>query len=189
MAEGGVEHPRVRWFGRPAAGRHPDYRRVAGGRVMIDEFSWAVGFFEGEGCICLGRYRNVRKKENGYSRSLTASSTDFENVERFQRAVGCGNINRPVSHPGRPNNKPIHRWSLTRWDEIEALLLRMYPHLSSRRREAADLLLAHPVAHGRRAAYGAFCRSFCERGHHATVDTLYFYPGGKRTFKQCGRGA
>jgi hypothetical protein len=152
----------------------------------MDEFAWAVGFFEGEGCISLTRYRNVHK-EKGYHRSLSVTSTDRENVERFQRAVGVGQIHNPVSHSGRPRHKPIHRWSLTRWQDIEELLLRMRPHLSTRRQEAADLLLAHPVPHGRRGGYGAFCRIVCERGHRLTADTLYIYPNGKRNCKECGR--
>lgn len=150
----------------------------------MDEFSWAVGFFEGEGCISVTRYKNVHRPD-GYHRSLSVSSTDRENLERFRRAVGCGNLHNPTRHSGRPNHKSLHRWSLTRWADIEALLYRMLPHLGTRRQEAARRMLANPVTHARTNGHGSWCRIVCPRGHRLTADTLYIRPSGKRECKAC----
>lgn len=153
----------------------------------MDEFSWAVGYFEGEGCICISRYSNVHQ-EDGYRRSLSLSSIDRENLERFQRAVNAGRIYGPARRtPERAHHRPLYTWSCTRWVEIEDVVLRMLPHLSARRQEAGRAMLANPITNARTSGYGSYCRIICPRGHRLVAETIRIKANGKRECKTCAR--
>lgn len=89
-------------------------------------YGWLVGFFDGEGTIELC---------NAHSVALTVDSTDYDSVERFQRAYGGSVLPRPVreSSPQRQ-----WRWKLGKANEVYSVLKTWYPLLSYRRRAKAD---------------------------------------------------
>ena len=99
------------------------------------EFAWACGLFEGEGTLWLGGTRR---------RSLTLAMTDRDVVERFALAVGQP-IDRVRSYQQNVFNRKL-MWvvSVSRWDDLQPLLLRMRPWLSPRRVERLDAILANP---------------------------------------------
>lgn len=138
----------------------------------FDGFSWAVGYFEGEGYIDTKRPR------------LVVGSTDRDALEQFVEIVGVGKVMGPY-HDGNPKHKPHYRWTISRWEEVAPLLRRMLPHLHSRRREAAEHLLANPRSHvttsGPREQ-----RTHCAKGHRLTEDNIYRAKNGPRCL-ECKR--
>jgi hypothetical protein len=102
-----------------------------------EDFAWACGLFEGEGSI--RNHLDANSKRN--VRRLALGTTDLDVLERFQSIMG-GSILR-TAHC-RPGYKPVWRWQLTHWDDLEPLLRRMLPYLGIRRRAAAEALLANP---------------------------------------------
>jgi hypothetical protein len=98
----------------------------------MDSFEWAVGIFEGEGCIT--RHKTSRK--------LSLSMTDEDIVRRFAAAVGFGHIHL---RPGRKaHHKPICVWYAGTWTDIYPFVLRAWPLLGERRRKAALRLIFNP---------------------------------------------
>lgn len=118
---------------------HRETDTVYGGRVDCD-FSWAVGLFEGEGCIHVGS-----RKRNETRHRLELNMTDADVVERFQKIVGVGVIDGPYP-PRGTERKQRYTWRTYRQHEIKELLERMYPLLSARRRRKADEMFALLVA-------------------------------------------
>jgi hypothetical protein len=100
------------------------------------DFAWACGLFEGEGSITNHADENSRRN----LRRLQLGTTDLDVLERFQTIMG-GTI---LKKPNKGVNRPIWRWQLTHWDDVEPLLRRMLPYLGIRRRAAAEALLANP---------------------------------------------
>jgi hypothetical protein len=99
----------------------------------MDEFSWAIGLYEGEGCAYV-------EKGTRPGCRITVTSTDLDVLERFCVAVGCG----LVAYKGdtsRLGKKPIWEWRLSRQEQIGSLLQRMMPHLSQRRQKQAQRVL------------------------------------------------
>jgi hypothetical protein len=101
----------------------------------MDEFAWAVGLFEGEGCIYVGTSRSK------YSASkvvhLKLGSTDKDVVDRFHKAVAVGRLYEIRKFALDSSRKDLHTWECrVRTDSI-ALLEKMLPYLGNRRREKA----------------------------------------------------
>ncbi len=114
---------------------------------MIDDFSWAIGYLEGEGTF--GTYCTSRKR--GYwAPTIAVTSTDLENVERLRRILG-GGIGGPYKSPGI-GTKPIYHWMLHGRDRCTELFLKFRPHLSPRRQAQIDKALALLEAHPARRA-------------------------------------
>lgn len=94
--------------------------------LAVDSLAWAAGVFEGEGCI--GVRKHAQYKDSVYSR-MTISMTDADVIQRFRDAVGVGTVQGPHNY----GNKPVYRWYVGTVKEVEALILRLAPWLSSRR--------------------------------------------------------
>src|SRR5271166_7114591 len=104
--------------------------------VVDGDFMWAVGYFEGEGCLGAfkrGRYRQPR---------MIVTSTDLALLERFQSVVKYGTVRQVQLHSGL-SSKPQWQWELTRQVDIDDLLTYMMPHLSQRRKEKGDEIFAY----------------------------------------------
>jgi hypothetical protein len=91
----------------------------------MDEFSWFVGFFEGEGSF-------VIHKET-HAKGLGAESTDLDVLERVQCEVG-GSIYKISRRDSQPHWKQSWKWQLTGIDAFE-LATKMKPFLSIRRQQ------------------------------------------------------
>lgn len=105
------------------------------------DLMWAIGLFEGEGCIGLHRAGRT-KADHVRDTRLTVISTDLDVLERFNDVVGCGKITR-ASNASSLGKKEQWQWRLSRQTDVRALLHRMRPFLGSRRRAAADVVLGY----------------------------------------------
>lgn len=106
---------------------------------LLDEWSWAVGFFEGEGTITASKNRGWNKDR--YYITVGVHQNQIEPLERFQKVVGIGRLYGPYAARGISTN-PYYRWTAQVESEVIALLQEMYEHLSVRRREQIDRALA-----------------------------------------------
>lgn len=108
------------------------------------EFAWACGLFEGEGSV-VNRENRYTHYERGPSvarnRGLCLSTTDRDVLERFCRIVGVGKIGPQRVRPGC---KPLFRWTVSRWCEVQPLAAAMLPLMGDRRATAIRALLANP---------------------------------------------
>jgi hypothetical protein len=95
---------------------------------MKAELAWAAGFFEGEGTIAM----------SGDRFTLQLKGTDLQPVDRFAKAVGCGDLYGPYRYD--QIRKPFWVWSARGETALFALEL-LAPWLSNRRlSRALDLL-------------------------------------------------
>ena len=95
---------------------------------MNPDLAWAVGLFEGEGCISIldmPRRRHVK---------LVLGSTDEDVVRRFAAVVECGCVNGPYSPK---KGRPLWRWEAAAQLDVAAVLSAMLPLLGERRRSVA----------------------------------------------------
>lgn len=149
------------------------------------EFAWAVGLFEGEGCI--GHREETLRGEPRVqldgtvtrTRELMLATTDLDVLERFHAAVGgVGKIYGPTQ---RPPHKPIWRWRCGKWADLAPLLERMLPLLGERRAEKARELLADPPRdpHAPRVTH-------CKHGHPMEGENVLIN-AGRRACRTCRR--
>jgi hypothetical protein len=125
-------------------------------------FAWACGVFEGEGSCCV-------TKAGG--RRLAIGMTDADVLQRVQDAFGVGRIRGPY----KGTNKPIWHWEVTNWPQAVALLDKMWPFLSERRREQATRFIeARP-----RTINGPRNASHCVHGHPFTEANTYVFNGAR----------
>jgi predicted DNA-binding protein (UPF0251 family) len=98
---------------------------------MFDEFSWAVGLFEGEGSISFSRnYAGHR-----YPR-ISIAMSDLDVIQRFAHVFPGGGHSQE-----RGTNKMIHRYMIQSRDGIETFLLQLQPYLSEKKSaECAEAL-------------------------------------------------
>ena len=82
---------------------------------------WALGIFEGEGCIYI--------RKNKPQSHLFVRMTDLDVIQKLQRVLG-GRITTCTKVEG---NKQAWRWSECRKGAVAALLMKWLPHLSDRR--------------------------------------------------------
>lgn len=111
------------------------------------EIAWAVGLFEGEGCI--SEVHRNRDPECRYRTvTLKLGSTDKDVVERFAAIVGVGGIQPKVRR--LPSYKDQWIWQCTKRDDVRSLIALFRPLLGSRRRAKADAAIewldASPVS-------------------------------------------
>jgi hypothetical protein len=88
--------------------------------ATFDEFSWAVGLFEGEGSISFSR-----NFAGHYYPRISIAMTDVDVIQRFAHAFPGGGFSRENG-----TNKIIHRYMIQNRDGIETFLLQIQPYLS-----------------------------------------------------------
>ena len=108
---------------------------------MIDEFSWFVGFYEGEGTI-------TSSKSHGTNIAIRIRNTDYDTILRSSKFLGVKALK--VSRTRKDGTKkeyiPDHykdMWEVTKQGgssrgKLFNLLQKMRPHLSSRRQQQID---------------------------------------------------
>lgn len=106
-----------------------------------NDIVWAVGLFEGEGCINIGPRAALEAGELGKVLvRLTLATTDLDVLEKFQEIMGVGSITERKWF--RKNHwKPSWRWESVRQEDVQRILLDFLPYLGSRRRDKADQAL------------------------------------------------
>lgn len=131
------------------------------------ERAWAIGLFEGEGCILIGTLRGARRVV------LTLGMTDYDVVERFVAVVGVGRI---ISRPGRkPEHRPFHTWSISGRKCGPVLELLMDGFGKRRRAKAEDALAA--LAQTKTANRD---KTHCPLGHPYDDANTWRYRGFRR---------
>lgn len=104
---------------------------------MVDdliELAWCAGFFEGEGNF---EYSSDRRR-------VCLVNTDLDTLERFHNHMGVGKIHGPYRYPKNPTWKPRYQWRVSYWLDVKLVIEALWPHLSERRKQQAQVLLDHP---------------------------------------------
>lgn len=102
------------------------------------DHAWAAGFFDGEGCIDVGRNNGARQR---HLPRLTVGNTNLAALERLKAILG-GSISR--RSPGRGERRPVWAWQVSGAKGVSEALAMMQPYLTVKLAEAevmADLLL------------------------------------------------
>lgn len=101
------------------------------------DIAWAVGLFEGEGCIMF-----FKQKHHVLTHvRLALAMTDKDVVDRFCRIVECGKVSPEQRRP-KPNHKSVYVWQISNRHDVERILLAFRPWFGERRTAKADALLA-----------------------------------------------
>ena len=125
----------------------------------MDDFAWAIGLFEGEGCITLEK-ASAAKAAHVRQPRMAVVSTDLDVLERFHKVVGYGKIS-PMRSTTNLGTKPRWVWRLSRQAAIADLLMRMMPHLGQRRWEKAQDALTY-IERPRTGRYPRYPRPLAE---------------------------
>lgn len=103
------------------------------------DIAWAVGLFEGEGCIGIWKTQKGRKLP---LIRLSLEMTDRDVVERFCEVVACGRVTGPHVYKRPTNRKPTYGWLISNRADVERILLMFQPWLGERRSSKAQEVLA-----------------------------------------------
>ena len=102
----------------------------------MDEFSWFVGLYEGEGCLTSGT-RPVKGQRYPIL-TLIIKMTDEDTIARAAAFLGVG------YHKVKSSHKQLYRCrkqgGLT--GQLADLIIKMKPHLSARRQQQFDNALS-----------------------------------------------
>lgn len=93
--------------------------------IVLDEKSWAIGIFEGEG------WAGSPKDRIG-TPQIRVGMIDKDVIERFKRIMECGEIYISKTSTG----KPMYVWLISSNKALE-ILKEWFDHLSKRRQEQA----------------------------------------------------
>lgn len=111
--------------------------------LPTDPKSYIAGLFEGRGWVTTQK-RKGRRPEYV---NLGISMQDHEPLLAVQGYLGGGRVNGPYNRSGggvvtRGDYQSRYVLMLTRREDIDPLLAKIYPHLSPRRREAVMIAMA-----------------------------------------------
>ena len=114
----------------------PKPKKDTVGLTFTDPFAWAIGIFEGEGCLT---YDSKNDKWD-----MKVKMTDMDVLWSFYEAIGCvGNLNGLRKSPSTPDHyKPIGQWKTGDRKLIYELVIRFYPYMHVRRRAKCDEFFA-----------------------------------------------
>lgn len=99
-------------------------------RVSVkDDFALAAKFFDADGTVMISRERL----------KLALGNPNGERVEAFASTVQCGNVFRGYSGTGA--GPSLYVWNLVGRKKVVALLERLLPYLTGRRKEMALIAL------------------------------------------------
>mgnify|MGYP005705861841 CR=1 FL=1 len=100
--------------------------------MFTDPFAWAIGIFEGEGCLT---YISTEDKWR-----MNVEMTDYDVLWSFYEAIGCvGNLTSLRKSPSRKEHyKPTATWHTSARKLIYELTIRFYPYMHERRRAKCD---------------------------------------------------
>ncbi len=104
-----------------------------------EELAWAAGFFDGEGSTSLRCKNRGRARKADYIMPMLSISQHYspECLLRFREAVGgFGTMNGPYRYANSPN-ADRWTWAARRHEEAQAVIVRLWPWLSSPKRKQA----------------------------------------------------
>ena len=102
------------------------------GLTFTDPFAWAIGIFEGEGCL------TYNKSINNWQ--MKVKMTDMDVLWSFYEAIGCvGTMQALRKDPSqKEHHKPYGVWQTSKRELIKELVIRFYPYMHERRRAKCD---------------------------------------------------
>ncbi len=106
------------------------------------DLAWAAGFIDGEGCFCLSKNKDDRKRTEGYCShraSLAVSNTCADSVRELQRIFKCGTFT--ALKRLQPNHKPQYRWQVRDKANLIRIILSLLPYFRTKR-AAAEVCIA-----------------------------------------------
>ena len=125
-----------------------------------EDLAWAAGLFEGEGCLHFQLPRNGRKA-GGIRAHLTMVDEDV--VRRFAEVIGRGRVSGPIyrrptvgavfffwAPDGSPSKKPVYRWEISSFENVQAMIAMLWPWWNTRKRLKAREVLEATRANRRR---------------------------------------
>ena len=106
------------------------------GLTFTDPFAWAIGIFEGEGCLTY--------QAGNDQWTMKVKMTDMDVLWSFYEAIGCvGNLAALRKDPSqKEHHKPYGVWRTSKRDVIRELVIRFYPYMHERRRAKCDEFFA-----------------------------------------------
>jgi hypothetical protein len=120
------------------------------------DLAWFAGIYEGEG--------NIYARKSGHAGiAIRISSTDRDIVARICAVMGFGTVDVRSVRETHLGTKPQYRWTLSRFEQVQAVVAVCWPWLGARRRAQALTMLqrsarAHAALHlprqARLALYG-----------------------------------
>lgn len=125
-----------------------------------EQFAWAAGLFEGEGCF------NAFRRRSKWGVQVRLAMTDEDVVRRFAAIMGVGPVRAPRQQ--RPDWKPIFEWYVQDASDVVAVIERLLPWLGDRRRAKALEVAQVAASIGPRNAE----RTHCPNGHPYAGDNL-----------------
>ena len=112
----------------------------------MDEFSWFVGIFEGEGCIQRKKVKTTHTLVTGEVKTyesdgtyITIRMTDEDTIARCASFLGVSY--KPVKSYNSVSKKQLYqvrKMGSAHKGKLRDLVDRMYPHLSTRRQGQVD---------------------------------------------------
>jgi hypothetical protein len=106
----------------------------------LDQFSWVVGYREGEGAFY---YMTFRKGKYGpyYYPRVGVGCTDHDVIERLPQYTGLGQITGPY-HREAPR-KTVWNWAITTKEDAVTFMQAVHPYMCSRRQARITEVLNH----------------------------------------------
>lgn len=121
------------------------------------ELAWAAGFFDGEGNTHLRKPSKGTKTGTTSVPMLSVGQAEPSTLQRFLGAVGIGAIDGPMRP--RNNNRPLWTYRVHGFERTQAVVVRLWPYLSSpKRNQAKDVLIRYLAQPNIRTGR-------CKRGH------------------------
>lgn len=112
----------------------------------MDEFSWFVGLYEGEGCFdSQVKKKIVKGKEYTFvNNRLTIKMTDEDTIARAAKFLGVSYHVTDQKQTEKENRKTIYRVCKSggKKGQLIDLVEKMKPHLCKRRQEQIDAKLS-----------------------------------------------
>ena len=107
-----------------------------------EEIILAAGLFQGEGCFThmYGNTGHRPPAERYVYFRVSLAMTDREAVERFYKAVGCGKFYGPRTYRGQI--QAVWTWFATTFEEVQAVVVMLWPFLGTSKRQKALALLS-----------------------------------------------
>lgn len=142
--------------------------------AMREQYAWAAGLFEGEGCLTWRR-----QNEYGYP-AASLTMTDEDAVRRFAEIVAVGKVTMPRK---RENRKQQWLWRGFGMPVMQRLNETIGPYLCERRRAKMDEMLTFEPKRDPRTKEWLAPREFTEEGMAAMIAN-----GHKNLQTHCKRG-
>ena len=107
------------------------------------DWAYCAGLYEGEGSISSSVNLSAEFNDKRCNRLyigrrrgliLRIQMMDLDALYQFWETVDCGQLNGPIKQTGL-GTKDTYLWKCTKFDDIEYIMVHMWPWLSKRRRD------------------------------------------------------